>query len=127
MESDTPLPHDPRKRLVCRKLSEVAITDGETPPCPGGVRANTLRGFERNRDIVSTDNLEGIMACKRCDSDNQSTFNGEVAIHYPGLEGLDKPIVCVFPKLVVCLHCGLTEFTVPESELPLLTQDAPAA
>jgi hypothetical protein len=66
------------------------------------------------------------MACTRCDSRNQSTFNGEVAIHFPGLKGLDKPIVFVFPKLVVCLQCGLTEFTVPEGELRLLAQDAPA-
>ena len=57
------------------------------------------------------------MSCKRCDSTNQSTFKGEVAIHFPGLQGLDKRIVWVFPKLMVCLHCGLTEFTVPESEM----------
>jgi hypothetical protein len=67
------------------------------------------------------------MVCKRCDSSNLSTFNGEVAIHFPGLNGLDKPIIFVFPKLVVCLQCGLTEFTVPEKELRLLAQDAPAA
>jgi hypothetical protein len=67
------------------------------------------------------------MACKRCDSHNQSTFNGEVAIHFPALNGLDKPIVFVFPELVVCLQCGLTEFTIPEKELRLLDQDAPAA
>ena len=62
------------------------------------------------------------MACERCDSGNQSTFNGEVAIHFPGLKGLDKPIVWVFPKLVVCLHCGLTEFNVPESETRVLKE-----
>ena len=56
------------------------------------------------------------MACEKCDSGNHSTFNGEVAIHFPGLKGLDKPIVWVFPKLLVCLNCGLTEFTVPETE-----------
>ena len=67
------------------------------------------------------------MACKRCDSGNQRTFNGEVAIHFPGLNALDKPIVFVFPKLVVCVQCGLTEFTVPERELRLLAQDAPAS
>jgi hypothetical protein len=62
------------------------------------------------------------MACKRCASDNQSSFNGEVAVHFPGLEGLDKPIVWVFPKLVVCLHCGLTQFTVPENETRILRE-----
>jgi hypothetical protein len=68
------------------------------------------------------------MVCKRCDSDNQSTLNGEVAIHYPGLKGLDKPISWVFPKILVCLDCGFTEFTVPEKDLSVLVQaDAAAA
>ena len=39
-------------------------------------------------------------------SANQRTFNGEIAIHFPGLEGLGKPIVWVFPKVLVCLICG---------------------
>jgi hypothetical protein len=64
------------------------------------------------------------MACKQCDSDSQSTFNGEVAIHYPGLKGLDKPIVWVFPKLAVCLRCGLTEFTVPEEKTRRLKEES---
>ena len=62
------------------------------------------------------------MACKKCSSEKQSTFNGEVAIHFPGLEGLDKPIVWVFPKLAVCLDCGFTDFTVPESETRVLRE-----
>ena len=70
--------------------------------------------------------LGGTVTCKCDSSDNKSTLNGEVAIHFPGLQGLDKNVF-VFPKLVVCLHCGLTEFTIPENELRLLAQDAPAA
>ena len=57
------------------------------------------------------------MSCKSCESENQRNLNGEIAIHFPGLEGLDKPIVWVFPKLLVCLDCGFTEFAIPESEL----------
>jgi hypothetical protein len=60
------------------------------------------------------------MTCKGCNSEKVSVFNGETAIHFPGLEGLRKTIVWVFPKLVVCLHCGFTEFTVPERELQVL-------
>ena len=56
------------------------------------------------------------MSCKRCASVEQKNFNGELAIHFPGLEGLDKPIVWVFPKLVVCLHCGFGEFVVPDEQ-----------
>lgn len=65
------------------------------------------------------------MVCKRCQSDKQSVFDGEIAIHFGGLEGLDKPIVWVFQQLVVCLHCGSTEFIVPERELQVLEQGSP--
>ena len=65
------------------------------------------------------------MPCKSCESNNQRTFNGEVAVHFPGIEGLDKPIVWVFPKVLVCLHCGLTEFTVPKRELTVLVTGTP--
>jgi hypothetical protein len=65
------------------------------------------------------------MTCKGCHSDKQSVFNGEIAIHFPGREGLDKPIVWVFPKLVVCLHCGFAEFAVPERELQVLEIGSP--
>jgi hypothetical protein len=60
------------------------------------------------------------MSCKNCRSANQRIFNGEIAIHFPGLKGLDQPIVWVYPKLLVCLDCGSTEFVVPETELNLL-------
>jgi hypothetical protein len=66
------------------------------------------------------------MACKRCASERQGSFNGEIALHFPGLQGLDKPIVWVFPKLSVCLRCGSAEFTIPESELGVLAQNAGA-
>jgi hypothetical protein len=68
----------------------------------------------------SVEEQEAIMACKRCTSDNQRAFNGEVAIHFRGLKGLDEPIVWSFPKLLVCLECGFTEFTVAERELSVL-------
>ena len=68
------------------------------------------------------------MPCKSCGSLNQGTFTGEVAIHFPGLKNIDKPIVWVFPKLIVCLDCGTTEFTVPKSGLRQLAKgDAAAA
>ncbi len=62
------------------------------------------------------------MSCKSCHSENQRDLSGEVAIHFPGLKGLDKPIVWVFPKLFVCLNCGFTEFVVSETELRQLVE-----
>jgi hypothetical protein len=68
------------------------------------------------------------MSCKSCHSDNHREFDGEVGIHFPELKGLNKPLVGVFPKLLVCLNCGFTEFVVPETELRRLVEgDATAA
>jgi hypothetical protein len=60
--------------------------------------------------------------CKSCQSDNERQFNAEIALHFPGLKGLDKPIVWVFPKVVVCGDCGFTEFSIPETELRVLAE-----
>jgi hypothetical protein len=67
------------------------------------------------------------MPCKTCASVNQSKFTGEVCIHFPGLKNIDKPVVWVFPELIVCLDCGASEFTVPEAELQLLAKGYAAA
>jgi hypothetical protein len=47
-------------------------------------------------------------------------------IHFPGGGGLDKPAVWVFPKLQVCLGCGLTRLTIPVTELHRLENDIAA-
>jgi hypothetical protein len=62
------------------------------------------------------------MSCQSCGSVRNAGFNGEIAIHFKGLDGLDKPIVWVFPKLEVCLACGFTGFTVPETETRVLSE-----
>jgi hypothetical protein len=64
---------------------------------------------------------EGIMACK-CSLDHQSTFSTEMNIHFSGREGLDKPTVSVFPKVLVCLDCGSAEFVVPKNHLHALVE-----
>ena len=56
------------------------------------------------------------MSCLRCGSAKLNDFNGELAIHFPGLAGLDKPIVWVFPRLAVCLNCGFVEFVLPDEQ-----------
>lgn len=67
------------------------------------------------------------MRCKSCGSSNQRELTAEIGIHFPGLKNIDKPVVWVFPKLVVCLDCGIAEFTVPEAELRLLEKSDAAA
>jgi hypothetical protein len=61
------------------------------------------------------------MACKSCTSGNQAEFSSEICIHFSGLKNIDKPGVLIFPKVLVCLDCGSTRFTVPQPELLLLS------
>ena len=72
--------------------------------------------------------MQGLrLKCKSCGSVNQKNFIGEMGIRSPGLKGLDKPIVWVFPELVVCMNCGMAEFVVPEAKLRILAEGEAAA
>ena len=64
------------------------------------------------------------MSCLLCGSGNASEFSAEMIIHFPSsyLKNLDSPGVWAFPKLLVCLDCGFSQFMVPESELPSLAR-----
>jgi hypothetical protein len=55
--------------------------------------------------------------CRSCGSGNRLKLRAEIAVHFPGLEGLNKPIVWVFPELLVCLDCGIVEFVMRERQL----------
>jgi hypothetical protein len=67
------------------------------------------------------------MACSSCGSQQQSEFSAEMVIHFPGREGLDKPVVPVMAKIKLCFICGCSLFTVPEAEIDLLKRGAAAA
>jgi hypothetical protein len=68
------------------------------------------------------------MSCKSCGSVNQKKFSAEMAIRFPELKDIGKPVVWAFPEVVVCLDCGTAEFAVPEAELRQLAKgDAAAA
>jgi hypothetical protein len=61
--------------------------------------------------------------CKSCQADNTREFDAEINIHFPGLKLLKGQAgVLVFPKLVVCLDCGFSEFSIAETELQLLRE-----
>lgn len=62
------------------------------------------------------------MSCRSCRSHRQGKFGSEMVIHFPGLEGLDKPTVLAVPNILVCLDCGFTELQLEENELRLLTE-----
>jgi hypothetical protein len=65
------------------------------------------------------------MSCPACASGNQSEFPVEMIIHLGGLKNLDNPGVRAFPKLSICLDCGFSQFTVPETELLMLAARTP--
>jgi hypothetical protein len=67
------------------------------------------------------------MACPLCHSDNQRIFTSEINIHGSGLAGLDAKPVFVFPELLVCMECGVTEFAMSQSELRALSNGYRAA
>lgn len=60
------------------------------------------------------------MSCLLCGSGKETELTAEMLMHFSGLKNLEKPAVWLFPKLLVCLDCGSSRFTVPESELALL-------
>ena len=62
--------------------------------------------------------------CRSCSSKDQHSFGGEVALHFSGLAGLNKPITWVFPQILVCLKCGFAEFLVPGAERKTLQNGA---
>jgi hypothetical protein len=62
--------------------------------------------------------------CKSCSSENVQNFGGEVALHFRGLDGLNKPIVWIFPEVLVCLNCGFAEFAVPDKQKKMLLNPA---
>jgi len=60
--------------------------------------------------------------CPLCASANQAEFSAEVNIHFHGLENIDNPGVLVFPKLLVCLDCGSSLFSIAGAELSQLAR-----
>jgi hypothetical protein len=66
-----------------------------------------------------------MMSCRSCSSNNRAEYDAEVNIHLP--KDRDKAAVLVYPRLVVCLKCGVAEFTIPEAEWRLLGERGAAS
>ena len=60
------------------------------------------------------------MECQRCKSERLRIFTSEMAIHAPGIGGIDKDTLWVFPELTICLACGAVGFDLPPEELSTL-------
>jgi len=57
------------------------------------------------------------MSCSRCLSLHQTELNTEINLHVRGLPNLGEPGIFVFPRVLVCLDCGLSEFVIQKREL----------
>jgi hypothetical protein len=67
------------------------------------------------------------MRCQSCGSENMGKFGGEVGLHFRGLKNIDRPTVFAFPEILICLNCGIAQFTVPEAQLRQLAKGEAAA
>jgi len=61
------------------------------------------------------------MSCT-CASANHAELTAEIMIHFQGLMHLQNPGVLTFSTVSICLDCGSTQFTIPETELKLLKE-----
>jgi hypothetical protein len=54
------------------------------------------------------------MSCSSCGSNYQKEFSAEMIIHFSGIKHLNQPGFWAFTKLIVCMNCGYSHFTVQE-------------
>jgi hypothetical protein len=47
-------------------------------------------------------------------------FAAEVNLHFRGLKNIDNPGVLFFPRIMVCLVCGVSQFSIPAAKLAML-------
>ena len=62
------------------------------------------------------------MACLSCRSENVRAFASEINIHFPGKANLTKSLIA-YPRLLVCLDCGLADVLLSEEELRNLREN----
>ena len=61
------------------------------------------------------------MACFSCRSEHVKAFTSEINIHFPGEANLTKSLLA-YPKLLVCLDCGLADVLLSKDELQNLRE-----
>lgn len=58
--------------------------------------------------------------CKSCGSWHLVRLSTETCLHFPGLSGLKRGPIFVFPKVTVCLDCGFVQSSLSTEELRLI-------
>jgi hypothetical protein len=67
------------------------------------------------------------MSCELCSSTNLAEFSVEMMIHLSARRSVEDPGVLAFPKVLVCLHCGASRFSLPEDLLRVLRNETGAS
>jgi predicted nucleic-acid-binding Zn-ribbon protein len=62
------------------------------------------------------------MACKKCASENQQNFPGEMAVAFHGIKRVNLSPIHIRREILICLDCGYTELVIPELELKQLRE-----
>jgi hypothetical protein len=65
------------------------------------------------------------MLCPRCASDTHE-FGASINLCFEGLKNVHVPGFLISTKILVCLKCGLSGFTIPETELVRLCRTVAA-
>ncbi len=60
------------------------------------------------------------MHCSSCRSSDHAEFNVEMNIHLSGLNNVNHPGVLLIQRVKVCMGCGHSRFTTPQTELAQL-------
>jgi hypothetical protein len=62
------------------------------------------------------------MSCAGCLSSKQTELSTEINIHFQGFTYVGDPGIFVFPRVLVCLDCGLSQFVIAEGELSQIVE-----
>jgi hypothetical protein len=60
------------------------------------------------------------MACKKCASANERSFEAELTAAFREIESLNQSPVYISQDILICLDCGHTELTFPAKALAQL-------
>jgi hypothetical protein len=114
------------EQRIFERYLEVAASSSSLLPEEGRDLWNATMTLSQLKRTLGKEGIRHV--CKLCGSVYQKQFSAEMRIHFPELKDIDKPVVWLFPEVVVCLDCGTAEFTVPKAELRQLAKgDAAAA
>ena len=65
------------------------------------------------------------MLCPHCASDTHE-FGASINVCFGGLKNVHVPGFLISPKILVCLKCGLSRFTIPKTDLARLCRTVAA-